>query len=192
MPTLDAFDLVVPSLSAATIVMCSIAPLYFPRVFIIFLFVYLTLFAYMTSKQLSQYIASVRRIVNNIRRYPTKGSSLLPEKIEKDDSLLELGGALSVVAHVHVFVIPNYCESLPILQKTLEKLAAHGSASTNYVAVLAMEATEHNSRDKAENLKREFGASFRDVLTTIHPADIPGEARGKGSNGTSTSQLIPS
>lgn len=90
---------------------------------------------------------------------------------------------LSVVAHVHVFVIPNYCESLPILQKTLEKLAAHGSANTNYVAVLAMEATEHNSRDKAEHLKREFGASFKDVIVTIHPADIAGEARGKGSNG---------
>jgi diadenosine tetraphosphate (Ap4A) HIT family hydrolase len=137
----------------------------------------------MTSKQLSQYIASVRRIVNNIRRNASKS--------EKDTSLLEEGG-LSVVAHVHVFVIPNYCESLPILQKTLEKLAAHGSANTSYVAVLAMEATEHNSREKAEHLKREFGASFREVLTTIHPADIPGEARGKGSNGMCSNCIISS
>jgi hypothetical protein len=45
-----------------------------------------------------------------------------------------------------------------------------------------MEASEVNYEQKAESLTEYFKDSFLHFLVTAHPADIPGEARGKGSN----------
>lgn len=184
---LDVFDLVVPTAAAASIMLSTLAPFYMPRVFVVFLFCYLSYFAFMTTTQLAQYIASVRRIVGNIRKNAGRvGPRPEESKAEKGETALaalETGVTSVVVSNVHVFIIPNYCESFSILQKTLEKLSAHSSASTNYVAVLAMEATEVNSREKAQTLVSEYQTSFRDILIAVHPADMPGEARGKGSNG---------
>lgn len=55
-------------------------------------------------------------------------------------------------------------------------------AQTHYVIILAMEASEPNHRQKSENLKEYFKGSFLDFIITNHPDDLPGEARGKGSN----------
>lgn len=56
------------------------------------------------------------------------------------------------------------------------------NAQTNYVIILAMEASEANYQAKADNLTEYFKDSFLHFLVTAHPSDIPGEARGKGSN----------
>jgi hypothetical protein len=53
---------------------------------------------------------------------------------------------------------------------------------TNYVIILAMEASESQNRTKSENLKEQFNDKFLDFIITYHPSDLPGEARGKGSN----------
>jgi hypothetical protein len=45
-----------------------------------------------------------------------------------------------------------------------------------------MEAREPNVELKAMTLVSEFVKKFRFVDFTLHPADIPGEAAGKGSN----------
>lgn len=45
-----------------------------------------------------------------------------------------------------------------------------------------MEASELHDRTKAENLKEHFMDSFLQFVITKHPSDLPGEARGKGSN----------
>jgi hypothetical protein len=45
-----------------------------------------------------------------------------------------------------------------------------------------MEASEIGHMDKAESLQNYFRDSFQHFITTVHPSDIPGEARGKGSN----------
>lgn len=47
---------------------------------------------------------------------------------------------------------------------------------------LAMEQREHNAEIKAARLVNEFAKKFRSIDYTIHPADIPGELAGKGSN----------
>ena len=70
-----------------------------------------------------------------------------------------------------------------MLRQTVSRLAAHRNAKTSYVVVLAMEATEKGHEGKAERLWSEFRARFRDMIVSVHPAGIPGEARGKGSNG---------
>ena len=47
---------------------------------------------------------------------------------------------------------------------------------------LAMEQREHNADTKAARFANEFAKKFRSIDFTIHPADIPGELAGKGSN----------
>lgn len=45
-----------------------------------------------------------------------------------------------------------------------------------------MEASELNYEIKANSLTEYFKDSFLKFIVTAHPADIPGETRGKGSN----------
>lgn len=45
-----------------------------------------------------------------------------------------------------------------------------------------MEQREDNGETKALGLMQEFAKKFRSIDFTSHPADIPGEAAGKGSN----------
>ncbi|CAG8515378.1 1289_t:CDS:2 [Ambispora gerdemannii] len=84
--------------------------------------------------------------------------------------------------YIHAFVIPNYEEPEPLLRDTIKRLAQHRNSSTTYVIVLAMEASETNHAEKAANLKNTFEGSFREFIITVHPKDVPGESKGKGSN----------
>lgn len=45
-----------------------------------------------------------------------------------------------------------------------------------------MEASEAGHAPKAESLADYFKDSFLHFIVTVHPSDIPGESRGKGSN----------
>jgi hypothetical protein len=83
----------------------------------------------------------------------------------------------------HVVIIPNYKESLAKLRGTLQAMSQACGARDSIIPVLAMEETEGQAaRDKATCLTREFQDSFRDLLVTFHPHNLPGEVRGKSSN----------
>lgn len=45
-----------------------------------------------------------------------------------------------------------------------------------------MEESEVDQASKSASLKRTFDGSFLDFIITVHPKDVPGESRGKGSN----------
>lgn len=81
----------------------------------------------------------------------------------------------------HLVVIPNYRESEHELTRTLESLATQQNAH-QLVVVLAMEEREAGADTKAGRLLRAFASRFGDLFATFHPAGIPGEASGKGSN----------
>ncbi|UNI21027.1 hypothetical protein JDV02_007058 [Purpureocillium takamizusanense] len=83
---------------------------------------------------------------------------------------------------IHVIIIPNYKEELDTLRETLEVLASHPQAHYSYDIYLGMEQREVNAEPKALGLIEEFSKRFRSIDYTLHPADIPGEAAGKGSN----------
>mmetsp|Transcript_25008 Transcript_25008/g.43180 ORF Transcript_25008/g.43180 Transcript_25008/m.43180 type:complete len:511 (+) Transcript_25008:205-1737(+) len=82
----------------------------------------------------------------------------------------------------HVVVIPNYKEALDTLTDTLDNLASHRRARSAYIVVLAMEEAESGSFEKASQLMKLYQASFLDMMCTVHPSNLPGEARGKSSN----------
>ncbi|GJN73168.1 hypothetical protein PLICBS_007244 [Purpureocillium lilacinum] len=83
---------------------------------------------------------------------------------------------------IHAIIIPNYKEELDTLRETLEVLASHPQAHYSYDIYLGMEHRETNAESKALGLIEEFSKRFRSIDYTLHPADIPGEAAGKGSN----------
>ncbi len=81
----------------------------------------------------------------------------------------------------HVVVIPNYKEPISILRRTLASIAAQQNAG-QIIVVLAMEAREQGSGQKARQLEAEFQGSFHRIFSTFHPADIAGEVAGKSAN----------
>ncbi len=82
----------------------------------------------------------------------------------------------------HVVIIPNYKEPIELLARTLRGLAAQADARQRLIVVLAMEETEAGAPDKVRRLRAEFGDQFAHFLATFHPAGMPGEVPGKGSN----------
>ena len=103
---------------------------------------------------------------------------------------------------IHAIIIPNYKEENDTLRETLEVLASHPQARNTYdvslwslypatdhffsnlrsQVMLGMEQREHNAEAKAIQLTDEFAKKFRSIDFAIHPADIPNEVAGKGSN----------
>jgi len=81
----------------------------------------------------------------------------------------------------HLVIIPNYKESEEGLARTLDSLAAQRNAS-QLVIIMAMEAREAEAHVKAERLVTRFRGHFAGMIPTFHPAGLPGETPGKGSN----------
>lgn len=81
----------------------------------------------------------------------------------------------------HMVIIPNYKESEEGLSRTLDALAAQANAS-QVVVVMAMEAREPAARAKAARLVMLYRNRFADMFATYHPAGLPNETPGKGSN----------
>lgn len=83
---------------------------------------------------------------------------------------------------IHYIIIPNYKEHLSTLQETLSNLAESKLAKTNLIVVLAMEEAEEGCEEKAQKLIQKYKESFREVIFTVHPKNIPNEQRGKAAN----------
>jgi hypothetical protein len=81
----------------------------------------------------------------------------------------------------HMVIIPNYKESEEGLTRTLNSLAAQANAN-QLVIVMAMEAREADAHVKAERLVEHFRERFAYMFATFHPAGLPKETPGKGSN----------
>ncbi|TPX56612.1 hypothetical protein PhCBS80983_g04419 [Powellomyces hirtus] len=82
----------------------------------------------------------------------------------------------------HVIILPNYKEEMDTLCETLDVLASHTRAVTQYKICLAMEEGEQGAPDKAGVLMKMYADSFYEITYTLHPLGRPGEIRGKSSN----------
>lgn len=113
----------------------------------------------------------------------TDWQALLGE--EEEEAALKMDGS-GLSGHwndvLHLVFMPNYKEEIEILQEALDALACTPGASQRLGICLAMEEREVGSREKAAKLEAEYGARFRFVAATYHPADLPNERPGKCSN----------
>lgn len=82
----------------------------------------------------------------------------------------------------HVVIIPAYKEPPEVLARTLLNLAAQFEARARMTVVLAMEAAEPSSAEKAEALIAEYAGHFAHLFYTVHPRGLPGEMQCKSAN----------
>ncbi|TPX36196.1 hypothetical protein SmJEL517_g01493 [Synchytrium microbalum] len=171
----DAYDLVIPIVALGSVTIVFLGPLLFPKAYSVFLVLYFATFFTLSCSHLIKFSKTVSKMYANL-------SDRRPADIEAAGLNNGLISPSSKFDYCHVFLIPNYNEPLPLLQKTIGRLASHKNARTNYVIVLAMEESEGGNHIKSEALVKEFESRFLQVVVTVHPIGIPGEARGKGSN----------
>lgn len=82
----------------------------------------------------------------------------------------------------HIIVIPTYKEPQSILERTLTALSKQTYPLKNLHIMLSFEEREGEpAQKKAAALTKQFGTTFGNLWTTMHP-DIEGEVKGKSSN----------
>ena len=84
---------------------------------------------------------------------------------------------------IHLVILPTYREGPEIVGPAIASLAASTFPKEKLFVVLATEERAGDTAQRtASELRERYAASFGKFLVTIHPADIPGEIAGKGSN----------
>lgn len=99
----------------------------------------------------------------------------------------------------HVIFLPTVHEGVEVLRDSLKALAEcrYPNVKDSFIVVIGGEARVGQPfLDRAAILEKEFGKSFFRLLVTVHPADLPDEIPGKGSNlnwmGHKTKELLDS
>ncbi len=83
----------------------------------------------------------------------------------------------------HLIFLPTYKESYEILRGALIALSRSTYPTDRMIVVLGGEGRDQaNFERHAERLKREFAGKFWQLIVTVHPAGLPDEIAGKGSN----------
>ena len=82
----------------------------------------------------------------------------------------------------HLVIIPIYNESMKILIRTLDQLSLQENANSQISVLLAMEAAEPDSYQKAQSLHRQYAAHFANIYFTVHPRGLIGEMQCKSAN----------
>jgi len=105
------------------------------------------------------------------------------EKLEK----LPAGHNLLPIADwrdiYHLIVLPNYKEPFEVIRETLRALVGSNYPKEKMIVVVSFEEKAGEERKiVAEEVKKEFEKKFFRLLITFHPADLPGEIPGHGSN----------
>lgn len=83
----------------------------------------------------------------------------------------------------HLVILPMYNEPYEVVRESFVRLAKTHYPKENLLVVLALEEKAGEAAQAvAERIQKEFGGTFGRFLVTVHPADLPGEIPGKGSN----------
>ena len=85
--------------------------------------------------------------------------------------------------YYHLAIVPSYKEDISILRHTLDAVHLSNYQKNKLIVVVAFEERDKDLAPKyGPILEEEYKNAFGGFLVTYHPADIPGEVRGKGPN----------
>lgn len=91
----------------------------------------------------------------------------------------------------HVIILPFYTEPKSVIDATLASLANTTYDKSKLIVVLASEERAGTYAEKiVTDMTAKWGSTFGVFLTTVHPANVPGEMAGKGSNATWAAELV--
>ncbi len=83
----------------------------------------------------------------------------------------------------HLIIFPMYKEPLSLVRDSFLSLCKANYPLDRFMVVLAIEESAgEEARATAREIEREFADKFYKFMVTIHPAGLPGEIPGKGSN----------
>lgn len=104
----------------------------------------------------------------------------------KYNQALDWTNKLAHIKHEHVWhliILPYYKESYETVTASVEALAnADGDPKRRILVLACEERAGEDGRAVAERVHAAFGDRFAHCMTTVHPANVPGEMPGKGSN----------
>ena len=84
---------------------------------------------------------------------------------------------------VHLLMLPFYDEPYDVLEESVKSYANADWDTKRIALVIATEARAGEAaQHRAERLQAAYGHRFLDCIITVHPAGLPGELPGKGSN----------
>lgn len=105
----------------------------------------------------------------------------------KELETLKQSGALPPSSNeiYHLVLFPIFKESEEVVEPGVESLAHQTFPPQRILVILAVEERADPSvKKEAEDLQKKYRGSFFDLLVTLHPEGIAGEARVKGANVT--------
>jgi hypothetical protein len=83
----------------------------------------------------------------------------------------------------HLVLLPFYSESFEVIDNSLKSLSASKYDKSKMAVVLASEEKGgEKTRETAKRIQEKYEKDFKYFLVTTHPANVPGEMPGKGSN----------
>lgn len=84
---------------------------------------------------------------------------------------------------VHLVIFPFYKEGMQVVEASMEALLKSDYEHSRIAVVIAAEARAGEAQQHiAQRVREKYVGKFLDVIVTVHPADVPGELAGKGSN----------
>lgn len=97
----------------------------------------------------------------------------------------------------HFIMLPTYKEPIEVIRSTFQSLVNSNYPKDKFIVTFAIEERDkERAMANAEIIQKEFGHEFYKLLVVEHPANIPGEMPGKGSNiawaGRKTKEFIDS
>ncbi len=83
----------------------------------------------------------------------------------------------------HLVLLPFYKEDIDVVEHTIQTLLSCRYDHQNIFVVLGAEARAgEEAIATAKAIQEKYASKFGAILITVHPADVPGEMAGKGSN----------
>ncbi|MBI2594708.1 MAG: glycosyltransferase family 2 protein, partial [Candidatus Colwellbacteria bacterium] len=103
-------------------------------------------------------------------------------KIDWLEKVREINGWQDVY---HLVVLPMYREPYGVVKESFDSLRQMNYPKEKFIVVLgAEERGGEEAREVLQKIEAEFKGEFGAFMTTVHPADLPGEIPGKGSHET--------
>jgi hypothetical protein len=85
--------------------------------------------------------------------------------------------------YTHLIFLPTAGEPFEVVDKTFDNLAKSKYDHKKMIVVLGgEEGFKGQFNPIAQKIKEKYQAKFYKIIITVHPSDLPGELRGKGSN----------
>ena len=84
--------------------------------------------------------------------------------------------------YVHMIMLPFYDESYDVLSESVRSYVNSKWTTKNMILVLAAEERAESGKETAARIQKEFGHLFLACVVSVHPAGLPKEIPGKGSN----------